>query len=174
MDLDKMRNNVEVSDDHILLGKPLELLKYGKKLEIKQVNWFYDWESFSYHLAVFLMYYNQAIEVSTLPKSIDELKEMQDNIKSIIAKNGLVDKLSGGKAFKSLCELCKYTGASVRWMKKKFTIDDWIEVFMYVYLYNVVGKKKGLRTVFEAVGIHQLSLTQPKGKFSSTLKRRSA
>lgn len=168
MDIERMKKEVEVTDGHILLGKPIELMKYGKKLIIRQVNWFYEWEDFSYNLAVFLMYYNQVIESNTLPSGLDDITDMRDNLRLIISKGGIVSKASNNGAFKALCKLCEFTGAKTRWMKKHFTIDDWIEVFLYVYMYNILGKKKDLKTAFNLLGIVQSNLTQPKQRFSSS------
>jgi len=171
MDLERMKKSVVVNDNHILLGEPITLMKYGKKIKIRQVNWFYEWEKYSYNLATFLMYYTQMIEGSFIPSSVEELDRFRDNLKSTISRNGVVDGASKGKAWKALCNICKLGGQSVRWMKKKFSLDDWIEVFMYFYLYNVVGKKKGLKDVFQEVGIVLSDWNQLKPRFTSGSKR---
>ena len=142
MDLEKMKKSVEVNDNHILLGEPIRLVKYGKVLTIRQLNWWKEWDKFSYNLATFLMYYNQVLEHSHIPYSLDELGNFRDAIRAVMSKTGTVDKATKGKAWKSMCKICKLSGASIRWMKKKFSLDDWIELFMYFYLYNIVGKKK--------------------------------
>lgn len=174
MDIDEMKKSVVVNDNHILLGEPIKLSKYGKVLTIRQLNWWNEWDKFSYNLVVFLTYYSQMIDGAFIPTSLDELDRFRDNLKSVIARNGVVDKASHGKAWKALCNICKLSGASVRWMKKKFSLDDWIELFMYFYLYNVAGKKKGLRDVFKQVGIVQSDWNQLKPKYSSGSKRASA
>jgi len=164
---EKMKEEVQVSDNHILQGEPLKLMKYGKVLTIRQVNWFYEWDDFSYNLAVFLTFYNQTIEAALLPRSFEELDFFKENIKIMISKTGIISKTSNSRAFDALCKICAFSGASIRWMKKKFSIDDWIEVFLYFYLYNIASKKKDLKTVFDMTGIAQYTCSQLKPKYSS-------
>jgi len=183
MDLERMKKEVQVDDGHILLGEPIELLKYGrdkhgrtdkknkKTFIIRQLNWFFEWDKYTYNLAVFLMYYNQLIESSILPDNLEDLTTFRENIQTTMKTGGIVDNNSKNTAFKSMCEICKLSGVSIRWMKKNFTIDDWIEIFMYFYLYNTIGKKKGLKDVFAQIGIAQLSFHQVKAKYTSSLKR---
>jgi hypothetical protein len=174
MKLDEMKKSVVVNDNHILLGEPIKLLKYGKTFVIRQLNWFYEWDKFSYNLATFLMYYNQVLENAFIPSTLDELDNFKDNIKVVMAKNGLVDKASKGKAWKALCNICKLSGVSVRWMKKNFSLDDWIELFMYFYLYNIVGKKKGLKDVFTQIGVVQSDWNRLKARYTSGSKKATA
>jgi hypothetical protein len=174
MDLEKMKASVEVNDNHILLGEPIKLEKYGKILTIRQLNWWNEWDKFSYNLMTFLVYYHQMVDGAFIPSTVEELDRFRDNMKAVIAKNGVVDKASKGKAWKAMCNICKFSGASVRWMKKKFTLDDWIELFMYFYLYNIVGKKKGLRDVFQQVGLVLSDWNQLKPRHSSGSRKVSA
>jgi hypothetical protein len=171
MDLERMSKSVEVNDNHILLGEPIVLRKYGKDLTIRQLNWYYEWDKFSGNLMTFLMYYNQIIEGAFIPDNVDELSSFRDKLKLMLSKTGVVNKAAKGQAWKAMCNICKLSGASVRWMRKRFSLDDWIELFMYFYLYNVVGKKKGLRDVFTQVGIHQLNWSQLKPRFTSGSKK---
>jgi hypothetical protein len=174
MNIEAMKESVIVDDDHILLGKPIELQKYGKVLKIRQLNWFYEWPKFSYNLAVFLMYYNQVLENGYIPATVDELENFKNNIQAVIVKNGVINRSSKNKAWKSLVNICKLSGVSVRWMKKKFSLDDWIELFLYFYLFNIMGKKKGLKDVFSLIGIHQSNWSQLKPKYTSGSKKRIA
>jgi hypothetical protein len=57
----------------------------------------------------------------------------------------------GKVAFKQLIKMCKLFGVKKRWAKKVFTIDDWIELFIYIYLYNIMGQKKSLYNALELV-----------------------
>ena len=142
MNIDNIKKNVEVDDGLILLGKPLKLSKYGKTIEITPVNWFYDWSNFVYALGVFLSYYYIVCTNAKLPDSLDELKEFESNVATA---------MSNKEAFNALCKVCKYSGFNTRWMKKKFTLSDWIEVFIYVYLFNIQGVKKNSKIALKAL-----------------------
>jgi len=146
MDIKKMIEAVTLEDGHILLGKPLELTKYGKKFTIEPVNWFYDWQDFSYCLGVFLHYYYIVCENTKLPENLNEMHEFKDNIRTT---------MSHKRAFSMLCKVCKYSGLKLRWMKKHFNINDWVEVFLYVYLFNIKGVKKNFKDALKLLG-HQL------------------
>lgn len=177
-----MRKEVEVDDNHILLGLPIKLVKHGRKKDgsidyknkkifnIRQVNWFYEWDKYSYSLAVFLMYINQVIESSIIPETLDELSDFREKVKTAITNRDIVSDKEKDKAFKAMCAICEFSGVSRRWMKKNFTIDDWIEIFLYFYLYNTIGKKKGLKDAYDQIGIVQSNFHQLKGKSSSSLK----
>ncbi len=152
MDLKKIEKNVQVEDNHILLGLPLQLFKYEKVIEVRQVNWFYEWEIVAYWFGMFFKYYYIICKNSKLPDRLSDLEEFRDNISLTMGMNK--------KAFKALKKICGYSHVynkvkdkmvkdskiwkNTRWMKKKFTMDDWIEIFIYMYLYNIKGVKKNL------------------------------
>ena len=183
MKLEEMKTAVEVDDTHILLGEPIKLIKFGrnkngtenkkdmKEFVIRQLNWFYEWDKFTYNLAIFLMFYEQVIEHSTLPDSLDDLNTFRDNLRTAMTAGNMVSNKHKNQSFNALCEICALSGVRIKWMKKNFGIDDWIEIFMYFYLYNVLGKKKGLRDVQKLLGVAQLSYSKQKAKFSSGLKK---
>ena len=178
--------SVEVDDNHIILGKPIELYKptiaksgmpnwnKKKKFVIRQLNWVKEWDDFTMNLFVFINYYNQVLDHSELPDSLDELEHFRSNIKVAISKNTIIGEGNRDEAFQALVNICKFANSDVKWMAKNFTIDDYIEVFVYVYLYNVTGKKKGLKDVYNKLGVVQSYWSKPKGNSTSNLKRNSA
>lgn len=143
MDIQSIKDSVIMSDAHILLKKPLSVTKYGKQIEILPVNWFYEWADFSYALGVFLHYYYVICSNSKLPDSLGDLQEFKENIKTTISHK---------QAWKMMCKICRYSGYRLRFMKKHFTIDDWIEIFVYVFFCNVTLIQKGLRDALKATG----------------------
>jgi hypothetical protein len=143
MDIDQIKKSVVMSDAHILLRKPISIEKYGKEVQIRPVNWFYEWPDFSYALGVFLHYYYVICSNSKLPDSLNDLKEFRDNIKTTITHK---------QAWKMMCKVCRYSGFKIRWMKKKFNIDDWIEIFITVFFCNVTLIQKGLFEGLKAIG----------------------
>ncbi len=145
-DVNRIMNTVKVEDGHILLKKPLIHSMYGINVKIKQINYFYKWEPFTYWLGIFLNYYHNACEVFKLPESIEDLKQFRLNIRMVLKNSE-----SGKKAFKSLIKLCKIGGIKTRWAKKVFNQDDWTEIFAYIYLYNVLGVKKNLSNVLKII-----------------------
>ena len=133
-----------MDDGHILLHKPIEMVKYGKLVKIRPVNWFYEWKDFSYSLGIFLHYYYVICSNSKLPDSLNDLKEFKENIKTTISHK---------VAFKQLCKICEYSGYKLRWMKKNFTLEDWIEIFMTVFFCNVNLIGQDLKDALKVIGI---------------------
>jgi hypothetical protein len=82
-----------------------------------------------------------------LPKDLNDLKEFKDNIKTTITHK---------QAWKMLCKICRYSGFKLRWMKKHFNIDDWLEVFLTVFFCNVSLIQQGLQDALKATGRSQL------------------
>ncbi len=146
MDIDKIKENVVVDDGHILLGKPLSLLKYGKKIEIKPLNWFYEWDDYSYCLMVWLNYYNIIVDKLKLPDKLEDLGEFRRSIKMTMGQK---------EAFIQMEKICGFAGLKKRWMRKRFTADDYIEIFIYMYLYNIMGLKKNL-----SIGLNLIKATK--------------
>jgi hypothetical protein len=146
-DIERLLKSVKVEDEHIILDSPYVYSLYGKELIVDQVNYYYDWDKFTYWLGVFLNGYNKVCETFTLPDSVDDLKTFRKNI-------GIVLKNTGWKrqAFKSLIKLCKIScKCDIKFMKKNWKLDDWTELFSYVYLYNVLGVKKNLKNVLKVI-----------------------
>jgi len=143
MNVQAIEKQIIVDDGHILLQKPLEIIKYGKKVQLRPVNWFYEWKDFSYALGVFLHYYYVVCGNSRLPDTLNDLAQFKENIQATITHR---------QAHKMMCKICRWSGFKLRWMKKKFTLDDWIEIFIWVFFYNVVLIKKSLKDALKATG----------------------
>lgn len=141
LDIKQIKESVQVEDDHIILGLPLEIIKYGKTFKIEQIKWM-DWEKFTYQLGVFLHTYYVICGHSKLPDSLDDLKEFRDNIRSTMSQK---------KALIGLLKMLKLSRLNIRFIKKKFTPDDLAELFCYVYLYNVLGVKKNFADVLKVM-----------------------
>jgi hypothetical protein len=146
MDIKRLLKSIEVDDEHILLKEPHKYIRHGIRIKVDQINYYYKWDKFSYWLGIFLQCYLNVSEAFKLPDSLKDLKAFQKNIK-LTFKNIKHGKL----AFKSILKLAKLSGFKVSAMKKKFTQDDWSELFAYIYLYNVLGVKKNLLTVLEVI-----------------------
>jgi hypothetical protein len=151
MDIDNIKKSVVLTDAHILLRKPISLIKYGKEVKIRPVNWFYEWSDFSYALGIFLHYYYVVCANSKLPDSLNDLKEFKENVQLT---------LSHKPAWRMMCKICKYSGFKLRWMKKHFTIDDWVETFVTVFFCNITLIQKGLLDGLKAIGKVSLLLTK--------------
>jgi len=147
MDIKNIEKSIEITDSHILLREPIELIKYGKKVKIRPINWFYDWQKFSYSVGVFLHYYYIICENTKLPDSLNDLKEFKQNIRTTFSQK---------RAFKEVCKICKYSGFKLRWMKKHFNLDDWAEVFLTVFFCNLTLIGKGLKDALKAMGKKEL------------------
>ena len=115
MDIEKIKESVIVDDGHIILGKPLELMMYGKKVIIKPLNWLKEWPNFAYNLGVFLQYYHIICERSQLPDTLNEINEFRKNIRMVT---------SNKDAFKALVKICGFAGLRGRWMKKRFSMQE--------------------------------------------------
>jgi hypothetical protein len=155
-DIERLLRNIKVEDDQIILDKPLEDTIQGQRVYVHQVNYYYKWHRFSYWFGIFLNGYASVSQVFTLPDNVDDLTTFRDNIR-LALKNTRWDRY----IFKALIKLCKLSvkfkddsglkKCNVRFMKKKFDIDDWIYLFLAVYVYNILGVKKNLRAVLKLV-----------------------
>jgi hypothetical protein len=147
MNIEQIKQDVVIEDGHILLGKPLKIEKYGKTIEIKPLNWFYQWDNYIYNLGVFLQQYFLFCENARVPGNLEDISKWYEDLRYI---------LSNKKAFKALVKICELNGVKKRWMKKKFTWSDYIEIFVYTYLFNIMGLKKnlfqGLKLIFPQMG----------------------
>lgn len=143
MDIENIKKAITVTDSHILSHNSIEITKYGKTIKIVPVNWFNDWPKFSYSLGIFLNYYYIVCSHSKLPDNLNELNEFKDNIKLTIAHK---------QAWKMMCEICKFSGFKLKWMKNNFNIDDWIEIFIYVFFSNVILTQRDLESALKNLG----------------------
>ena len=141
MDIKSMKEAVQVEDDQIILGEPLILNKYGKQFKLEQIKYL-EWDKFTINLVIFLNHYYIICGFSKLPDSLNELNEFRDNIRSAIG-----DK----KALKALFKMMKLSRLNVRFIRKKFTPDDLAEMFLYMYLFNVMGVKKNFKDALKQI-----------------------
>lgn len=149
--LTELKKNIIVDDNHILLNQSTYIPKNNKYVEIRQINYWYQWESFVYYLGIFLKYYYIICENAKLPDKLSDIENFRNNIQFAIGTNKII--------MKYLVKICGYTYLwndkknkyvsaksfwAIKWMKKNFSVDDWIEIFVCVYLYNIKGVKKNL------------------------------
>jgi len=132
MDIERIKKNVIVEDEQIILGDPLVITKYGRNFEINQIKWV-KWEKFVYHLSSFLYQYYAVCGMSKLPDNLNDLREFRENVRATI---------SNKVAFIHLIKMGQFNYMTRRFMKKNFTADDYIEIFMYIYTFNILGIKK--------------------------------
>ena len=153
MNISEIEKAVKTDDHLILLNKPFEKYMYGKMIRIEQINYYYEWDKFAFYLGVFLKYYYTIITQSKLPDTLKDLEEFRNNVMFTAKSNKL--------AFYALTKVCGFMRVKVlfktRWMKKHFSMDDWVEIFVYQYLYNVKGVKKNLKDGLQLVTNHQLN-----------------
>jgi hypothetical protein len=165
-DVKRILETIKVDDGHILLGEPVTITKYGREITIGQINWFYRWEKFSLYMGLFLSYFGNVCEKFRLPTSLADVEAMRDNFRLTIT-----NKVWGYRAFKELCNLCGLFGIKKAWAKKAFNIDDWFEVFLYVYLYNLIGVKRRLVRRVRPDFQSPVHLDQTKGDIYATLHK---
>jgi hypothetical protein len=161
VDVEELKKRVVSPDGKIELGEPLVIEKYGKQLTIRQVNFCTEWEPLVFNLGIFLMYYHQTLESAALPSTADDLTDFRDNMRTALRVIGVVNRKHQNDAFNALLNICEFTGVKAKWMKKHFTIDDYVEVFVLVYLYNVMGKKKTLSDALRLIGTVQSHYLKP-------------
>ena len=143
VDAKNIESSVIVEDGHIILGSPLTLIKYGKNFVIEQIKWV-EWEAFSLQLGIFLHTYYVICEISKLPDNLNDIEEFRNNIRTTLTQK------QAKEALIKICKICKF---DVKFIKKKFTLDDIAELFCYVYLFNIKGVKKNFKGVLKAVGM---------------------
>ncbi len=144
--IEDIKKSVKLEDGHLIQQAPIEKIKYGKKILIHPVNWYYDWKPFTYNLGVFLTHHYAIVKNVTLPQTPDDLEVFRDSIAQVISHR---------EAWKALVKICKYSGLKLRWMKKHFSLDDWIEIFLTVFFCNVSLMKRGLQVALKSVVQYQ-------------------
>lgn len=147
IDIERLMKSVKVEDGHILLEEALVINKYGRDFKIHQINWFYDWDKFVFQMGVFLKCYDYVCTSKLIPEKVDELKQFEGNVRLTIS-----NRQTRVVALRAIIKMCKLSGWDVKFMKKNFTIDDWIEFFLYLYLYNILGVKKNLLNTWALLG----------------------
>lgn len=146
-DIERILNTVKVDDGHIMLGDSIEVPFYDKKITIRQVNWWYEWDKFVYNLGLFLSCYSNVVNTMSLPDGMDQLEDFRKNLRITISNN-----IHGRTAYLYLCRILGMFGLKKAWMKKRFSIDDYVTAFLYVYIYNIMGVKKNLKAVYSLIG----------------------
>lgn len=134
IDVKDIEEKVEVTDKHILIGGAFVWKKYNKEITINQILW-RDWEKFSYNMGLFLTHYYVMTGKEALPETLEQLEPFRRDIRLVLSRNA---------ALKTFYKMAKITGLKKRWIKKHFTVDDYAELFTYMYLYNIKGVKKNL------------------------------
>ena len=146
IDVRRILNQVKVEDGHIILDKPLEVEKYGKRFTIRQINWWKDWEKFAGTMGMFLHFYSAVCEAATVPESKRGMKAFRDKLRFTLS-----NKQYGKAAQKQAFKMCKIMGFPLSFMKRKFSIDDWAEMILYIYCYNILGVKKNYKNAWVLV-----------------------
>jgi hypothetical protein len=155
VDIKRLLMTTKFEDNHIITGKPMELEMYDKKITIKQINWYYNWDRFAKWIANFFIHYMNVVDNRKLPDSFEDIQTFKSNIR-LTLKN----KYFGKIAFFYLKRICSHVfmydkqkdniikrkdiWRNIKFMKQNFDFDDWISVFLYVYIYNIMGVKKNL------------------------------
>ena len=150
MDINRLKKQLVLEDGHLLCEKPLCIVKYGKTFTLKPVNWFYDWKPFTSALGKFLGYHHAIVGNMTLPDAENGLKNMSEFIETI------KQTVSNKYAWRQLVKICKFSYMPMRFMKKHFTLDDWVEIFLYVFFFNAVAISSGLHNALKAVRAYQV------------------
>lgn len=138
-----IKKSVEVEDDQIILGNPLQILKYGKIFKIEQIKWV-DWDKYTQYLGLFLNHYYVICGFSKLPDSLNDLAEFRNNVRSAINTKEVA---------KILFKMMKLNRWNTRFIKKKFTPDDIAEFFIYSYMFNIEGVKKNFKGALKLMGV---------------------
>jgi hypothetical protein len=144
--IERILNTVKVDDGHILLGEPIKIEKAGKIITIRQLNWWSEWEKFTYYFGVFLNYFMNVCENFKMPNSAEDVKTFRDSFRLLIS-----NKIYGHIAFRNLLKIAKLQGLDIAWAKRNFTVDDWAEVFIWIYIYNIWGVKKNLKNALRLI-----------------------
>jgi hypothetical protein len=106
-----------------------------------------EWPKFCTYLSAFLREYYIHAAGCELPDNIDDVEKFRKDI--------MVTVGSSKKAMKALIKVCGFAKVKrffvANWMKQAFSIDDWVEVFLWVYLFNIKSVKKNLSDVYEQI-----------------------
>lgn len=140
-------NNVKVDDSKILAGEPIVLIKYGKKYTIRQLNYLKEFPKYREYLFNFLQYYNNVCDVLDLPDSVADIEMFKRSFSIAIGQH---EKKIVKKILSNMLKMFSFFG-NKNHIKKYFTLDDYIELFLYAYYYNIKSVKKNLTDVFEMI-----------------------
>ena len=150
MDIDVKRilKRIKVEDDIILTQESIKVPFHGKDIESKQINWWTEWSKFANHMGIFLYYLQATNNVLKIPDgaNVEDMGAFRDSIRLALSNIEY-----GKRAIDELIALSKYFEKDIKWMKKTFSIDDWITLFLYIYIYNILGVKKNTRVALELI-----------------------
>jgi len=145
-DIERILRSIKTEDDDIITGQYKVINLKGMDFKIHQLNWYYKWHKFSLYLGMFFHFYTGVVESLELPEKKDDLKEFIKNIRLTLS-----NVIAGKRAFKYVVRICRLYGWRVRKMKRLFSLDDWAELFLWVFVYNILGQKKSLKTVWQVI-----------------------
>jgi hypothetical protein len=154
IDVQTIKKSLVFDDDFILQGKPLELTKYGKKITIKQINYFYKWNDFIKTLGTFLQYCNMIVGNIKFPDNKITSLEAESVYKFL---ENIKLTLNNKQAKKAFEKICTYSGLSKWWMRRNFSINDYVEIFLYVFFFNIVLTTVELHNVLKVINKKQSS-----------------
>jgi len=143
-DIKRILQSVKVDDEHIVLNKPLVIDMYGREIIIKQIKWLDQWDNFVLYLGLFLDCLSVQCGLTELPADLNELKNFRFILKTAIGTIARRKLIMG-----YLKNLCGFAENCDEKFMKQFSIDDYIILFLYLYLYNVMGVKKNLKIAFQ-------------------------
>jgi hypothetical protein len=165
-DVERMLKSVKVSDDHILLGGSVEKEFYGKKFIIRQIDWYWKWEKFVYWLGLFLTCYHNVCDALGLDGADKSLASFRKAVRVTLSNT-----VHGKLALRALCRMAGFFGFQSGWMKRHFKIDDYVELFIYVYIYNVIGVQRRLVRRVRSAFKSPVELRQTKTDIFSILHK---
>jgi hypothetical protein len=163
MDLQKMENAIKKEDYQVLNDEPLILRKYGKNITIRPVKWRH-WDDFSYHMGMFLRYYYIMCGDAELPACVEDADKFIESFRK---------PLSNKKALKRILKMAKISGISRWFMRRHFTLHDYAELFVYMYLMNIKVVKKNCKIALSLIAPMLLSSNRAKGTNTYTSEKSS-
>ena len=143
IDTKKVTAEVKQEDWEILNSDPLVKTWYGREFKIPKIKW-RNWEKFEIQMAHFLLMYHAVCDMSKLPDRLNEIPQFIPNFRAVIR-----DKNS----FNRLMKMAKMSDMDVKFIKKNFTLDDLIELFLYMYLVNIQSVKLNCKNALRMMGI---------------------
>ena len=79
MNIKQIEKNVLVEDGHILIDQPLQYEKYGRRIIVKQLNYFYEWGTFAYAIGSLLERYYMVCSAPILPNDTEDVEKFKSS-----------------------------------------------------------------------------------------------
>jgi len=140
----KIKELVQVEDTLIINREPKVIILRGIPVVIQQVPYLKKWRKFCGYFASFLQEFYIALGISDLPDNLNEVEKFRHNLLMALGVNK--------KMFSLMVKICRFATfkgfLGLYFAKKMFSIDDWVEVFLWVYYYNIKSVKKKLYDVY--------------------------